>query len=253
MAYIACAPTSSDGAINELLQGWGRDIAAARQSMGLSQPACANCLFLSVETVVGIENGDARIGLGAFVTVLWALGLVENLDGPLAPVEIEERPVFLPVVVPAWQVSGVPVPYQPSELWPTAEADASALGSLPKQHLGPADFLFEQDDSQNSALAEKGVASGGGALGAENPALVPQFRSWALASEKYEIEFLRVAVSANQVAADVKQMGETADIELDGNPKSTASSIPKVRNQGIWKTIGKILRRGREYVLRQSE
>ncbi len=76
--------------------------------MGLSQSACADCLFLTEDTVKSIEDGDARIGLGAFVTVLWALGLVEAIDGPLAPVEHEERPVFLPALIPEWQRSKLP-------------------------------------------------------------------------------------------------------------------------------------------------
>ncbi|WP_417688176.1 hypothetical protein [Roseibium sp.] len=110
MLYRACAPTTSDGAINELLRSWGRDIADARQTMGLSQSACATCLFLNEDTVRRIELGDPRIGLGAFVSVLWALGLMDALEGPLAPVEQEERPVFLPALILPWQVSKLPVP-----------------------------------------------------------------------------------------------------------------------------------------------
>ncbi len=159
MVYTACAPPSSDGAFNELLQSWGQDIAAARQSMGLSQSACASCLFLSEETIRGLEAGDPRIGLGAFVTVLWALGLVDDLDGPLAPVERKESPVFLPAKIPEWQVSRLPVlvrvsdltlaeevlpPRWPHELW----ALEDVLSSMTSHHarMNRRDFYSEGDE-----------------------------------------------------------------------------------------------------------
>ena len=181
MAYRACAPTTSDGAINELLRSWGRDISDARQSMGLSLSACADCLFLSPETVQGIENGDPRVGLGAFVTVLWALGLVETLEGPLAPVEREDRPVFLPAVIADHQKAKLPVlfvapglPYDedqgpagdprwPSELW--ALEDRIIIGSKSFHS-----FIFDRDTSQEADIPDSPEQ---GEQCYEEPALLP--------------------------------------------------------------------------------
>ncbi|MBD8878397.1 helix-turn-helix domain-containing protein [Roseibium polysiphoniae] len=141
MANTTCAPVSSAGAVNELLQGWGRDIAAARQEMGLSQSSCAACLFLREETVRAVENGDQDVGLGAFTAVLWALGLLDHLEGPLPPIEVVEQRACLPVKIFDWQVSRLPVLFQtgealtpdtepawPHELWALGECANGATG-----------------------------------------------------------------------------------------------------------------------------
>lgn len=141
MANTTCAPVSPGGAVNELLQGWGRDIAAARQEMGLSQSSCAACLFLREETVRAVENGDQDVGLGAFIAVLWALGLLDHLEGPLPPIEVVEQRACLPVKIFDWQVSRLPVLFQtaealtpdtepawPHELWALGECANGATG-----------------------------------------------------------------------------------------------------------------------------
>ncbi|MEP0232346.1 MAG: hypothetical protein ABJP02_06245 [Parasphingorhabdus sp.] len=151
MANTRCAHTPSAGSINELLQGWGRDIAAARQEMGLSQSTCAACLFLREETVRAVESGDQDVGLGAFTAVLWALGLLEHLEGPLPPIEVAGQRACLPVKIFDWQVSRLPVPFEtadglasdfepawPHELWALGECASGMIEAACKRHA-PAD------------------------------------------------------------------------------------------------------------------
>ncbi|WP_153770530.1 hypothetical protein [Labrenzia sp. CE80] len=142
MANTICAPVPSTGAVNELLQGWGRDIADARQEMGLSQSSCAACLFLREETVRAVENGDQDVGLGAFTAVLWALGLLDDLDGPLPPIEVVEQRASLPVKIFDWQVSRLPVLFEAgeattSEIEPAWPHELWALGECANGTTGP--------------------------------------------------------------------------------------------------------------------
>ncbi|MTI45725.1 hypothetical protein JM93_00647 [Roseibium hamelinense] len=73
--------------MHDLLMSWGEDIAAERRFLGLSQSEFAACLYFSEATVARVEKGDPTISLGVFVNILWALGLVDQIEGPVSPAE----------------------------------------------------------------------------------------------------------------------------------------------------------------------
>lgn len=61
----------------------GRDIAVARKKRRISTVSMAERAFVSRSTYAKIENGDPTVSIGAYVTVLAILGLVESV-GQLA-------------------------------------------------------------------------------------------------------------------------------------------------------------------------
>lgn len=178
MRYKACSSASSRGEINELLLTWGRDIGAARQALGLSRMTCADCLFLKPDTVARIENGDPRIGLGTFVMVLWALGLADMLEGPLAPVEREIRPVFLPAPIPFWLQNRLPVPINELRSDDAHDVSVSSLNiEFAAKKTLPADadnLVADQEMSTKPSPDGERCFSPG------------EFEVWALAMKEFE-------------------------------------------------------------------
>lgn len=61
----------------------GRDIAVARKKRRISTVSMAERAFVSRSTYAKIEKGDPTVSIGAYVTVLAILGLVESV-GQLA-------------------------------------------------------------------------------------------------------------------------------------------------------------------------
>ena len=61
----------------------GRDIAVARRKRRISTVSMAERAFVSRSTYAKIEKGDPTVSIGAYVTVLAILGLVDSV-GQLA-------------------------------------------------------------------------------------------------------------------------------------------------------------------------
>lgn len=70
----------------DVLLELGRQIKTARAVRGLRQGDLARKCFISPRTLSRLENGDPAVSLSVLASVLWALGLSENLLF-LAPAE----------------------------------------------------------------------------------------------------------------------------------------------------------------------
>ncbi|MCV6600825.1 MAG: hypothetical protein OIF54_04560 [Cohaesibacter sp.] len=77
------APTTLPRAARQALAKLGGDITVARKKRRISTVSMAERAFLSRSTLAKIEKGDPTVSIGAYLTVLAILGLVENI-GQLA-------------------------------------------------------------------------------------------------------------------------------------------------------------------------
>ncbi|HET7231095.1 MAG TPA: helix-turn-helix transcriptional regulator [Longimicrobium sp.] len=72
-------------AAHEALRQLGRNIAAARLRRRWRQVDLATRAGITRATVIAIEHGRAGTGAGAYVAVLWALGLHDDVARLAAP------------------------------------------------------------------------------------------------------------------------------------------------------------------------
>ena len=72
--------TIPDGVL-KLLVEMGSDLSAARRARKMSQEDLAERLCVSRKLVHGMERGDPKIGIAAYVSAAWILGLERNLVG----------------------------------------------------------------------------------------------------------------------------------------------------------------------------
>lgn len=69
----------------ERIKELGYRVRVARTRRGLSIAEVADKAGINRNTLNALELGRSGIGLGAYVTVLWALGLDQTLDGVAHP------------------------------------------------------------------------------------------------------------------------------------------------------------------------
>ncbi|MHB1956746.1 MAG: helix-turn-helix transcriptional regulator [Sulfobacillus sp.] len=73
------------GQVVETTQELGYRVRVARTRRGLSIAEVADKAGINRNTLNALELGKSGIALGAYVTVLWALGLDKTLDGVAHP------------------------------------------------------------------------------------------------------------------------------------------------------------------------
>jgi transcriptional regulator with XRE-family HTH domain len=86
ITYTHAAPAAVESAVAQL----GANIATARLRRRLRQEDLAEKAGITRATLAAIEHGKLGTGIGAYVAVLWALGLhgdVAELAGPERDVE----------------------------------------------------------------------------------------------------------------------------------------------------------------------
>lgn len=81
LTYADAAPDAVRGAVARV----GRQIAVARLRRGWRQQDLAEKAGITRATLVGIEQGKLGTGFGAYVAVLWALGLEDSVALLAAP------------------------------------------------------------------------------------------------------------------------------------------------------------------------
>jgi transcriptional regulator with XRE-family HTH domain len=89
MAYditIMPAPHRPPLAVRRALQRLGRDLRTARLRRGLTMETVASRAFTNRATLRRVENGDPGVGSGIYVSVINALGLLEQLSKVADPV-----------------------------------------------------------------------------------------------------------------------------------------------------------------------
>jgi DNA-binding XRE family transcriptional regulator len=67
------------------LQRLGERIATARKSRQLRQDDAATMAGISRSTYIEIEKGSPHVEIGNYVSVLWALNLMQDLDHVASP------------------------------------------------------------------------------------------------------------------------------------------------------------------------
>lgn len=81
ITYAHTAPAAVEQAVAQV----GRHIAVARLRRGWRQKDLAAKAGITRATLVGIEQGKLGTGFGAYVAVLWALGLHDGVVQLAAP------------------------------------------------------------------------------------------------------------------------------------------------------------------------
>lgn len=81
ITYAHAAPAAVEEAVSRV----GRQIAVARLRRGWRQVDLAEKAGITRATLVGIEQGKLGTGFGAYVAVLWALGLEDAVAQLAAP------------------------------------------------------------------------------------------------------------------------------------------------------------------------
>ncbi|HEX8390959.1 MAG TPA: helix-turn-helix domain-containing protein [Longimicrobium sp.] len=81
ITYATAAPAAVEDAVVQL----GRQISVARLRRGWRQSDLAQKAGITRATLVGIEHGKLGTGIGAYVAVLWALGLHDAVTRIAAP------------------------------------------------------------------------------------------------------------------------------------------------------------------------
>ncbi len=77
---MASSSLASDSAPFQALQRLGSRLRLARTRRRLRQDDLARQIGRSRATVVAMEKGSARTEIGVYVSALWTLGLLEELD-----------------------------------------------------------------------------------------------------------------------------------------------------------------------------
>ena len=81
ITYAHAAPAAVEQSVAQV----GRQIAIARLRRGWRQQDLAQKAGITRATLVGIEQGKLGTGFGAYVAVLWALGLHQDVVQLAAP------------------------------------------------------------------------------------------------------------------------------------------------------------------------
>jgi transcriptional regulator with XRE-family HTH domain len=81
ITYTDAAPAAVEQAVAKL----GANIATARLRRRWRQEDLARKAGLTRPTVIAIEHGKLGTGIGAYVAVLWAMGLHGEIEGVAAP------------------------------------------------------------------------------------------------------------------------------------------------------------------------
>lgn len=63
-------------AVGDALSAWGRAIRTARVRRGWRRPELATKTGVSESTLQAVERGAAGVGVGAYLSAMWALGLL---------------------------------------------------------------------------------------------------------------------------------------------------------------------------------
>jgi transcriptional regulator with XRE-family HTH domain len=71
--------------VRRALKKLGADISAARRRRGVTVALLSERAFINRKSLARVENGDAGVSIGIYVSVLFALGMVERL-GDLADI-----------------------------------------------------------------------------------------------------------------------------------------------------------------------
>src|ERR1044071_4207500 len=77
--------TAPAAAVEEAAARLGANIATARLRRRITQAELAERAGITRPTLVAVEQGKLGTGIGAYVSVLWALGLHEQLADLAAP------------------------------------------------------------------------------------------------------------------------------------------------------------------------
>jgi DNA-binding XRE family transcriptional regulator len=81
ITYAHAAPAAVEQSVEQL----GRNIAVARLRRGWRQQDLATKAGITRATLVSIEKGKLGTGIGAYASVLWALGLHDGIVQLAAP------------------------------------------------------------------------------------------------------------------------------------------------------------------------
>ena len=76
-------------AVADTLSAWGQSIRTARVRRGWRQPDLAAKAGVSESTLHAVERGAAGVGVGAYLSAMWALGLL-HLAAPLTDPTADE-------------------------------------------------------------------------------------------------------------------------------------------------------------------
>lgn len=79
MPRVALAPEAAPAKVTAALERLGRNIRRARKRRQLRQKDLAKHAGITVPTLRRVEGGALGTGAGAYVAVLWALGLESQL------------------------------------------------------------------------------------------------------------------------------------------------------------------------------
>ena len=81
-------------AVEEMLTAWGSAIRTARIRRGWRRPDFAAKTGLSASTMQAVERGAPGVGVGAFLSAMWALGLLNQVT-PLTNPASDQTGVLL--------------------------------------------------------------------------------------------------------------------------------------------------------------
>lgn len=85
MPRVAVSPETAPSRVAQVVKRLGHDIRVARKSRRLRQKELARMAGITVPTLRRVESGALGTGIGAYVAVLWAMGLDGHLDDVAAP------------------------------------------------------------------------------------------------------------------------------------------------------------------------
>jgi len=81
-------------AVEDVLSAWGRAIRTARIRREWRRPDLAVKAGVSTSTLQAVERGAAGVGVGAYLSAMWALGLLD-LAAPLTDPTTDETGMLL--------------------------------------------------------------------------------------------------------------------------------------------------------------
>jgi transcriptional regulator with XRE-family HTH domain len=71
--------------VQKMIRRLGKHISIARKRRGLRMEEMASRMFVSRRTLSRLEKGDPGVSMHVFVTALWILGLVDDLEQVALP------------------------------------------------------------------------------------------------------------------------------------------------------------------------
>ncbi len=66
--------------VEDILKDLGKRVSVARRALGLTQPDLAAKAGIGMSTMVAIEKGSPTVQFGFWLSVLWALDLLEGFS-----------------------------------------------------------------------------------------------------------------------------------------------------------------------------